>query len=144
MSRAGRLALIAGAVVIAVVLFVVLKPDDSSDSGSKSSATTGAGTPSGSGNGKTKPQKPAVPNIVVKNGKPVGGVQDLEFNKGDTVQFKVTSDVSDEVHLHGYDIGKDVAPGHPVRFKFKATIDGEFEAELEDRKEQIISLKVNP
>ena len=130
MSRATRLALIAGVVVVAVVLFIVLKPDDKSSSG------TGTGT--------TKTGKAAIANIVVKNGKPVGGIRHLTFNKGDTVQFKVTSDVADEVHLHGYDLHQDVKPGHPVKFKFKATIDGEFEAELEGRKEQIISLKVNP
>src|SRR3954451_14303883 len=141
MSRASRLALVAAVVVVAVVLFIVLKPDDDSGSSQTSTQSSTAGTPQG---GKPKSQKPQIPTIVVKNAKPVGGVRDLEFNKGDTVQFKVTSDVSDEVHLHGYDIGKDVAPGHPVKFKFKATIDGEFEAELESRKEQIISLKVNP
>src|SRR3954452_2749366 len=141
MSRASRLALVAAVVVVAVVLFIVLKPAADAGSIQTSTQSSTAGTSQG---GKTKPQKPQIPTIVVKNAKPVGGIRDLEFNKGDTVQFRVTSDVSDEVHLHGYDIGKDIAPGHPVRFKFKATIDGEFEAELENRKEQIISLKVNP
>ena len=80
----------------------------------------------------------------MKGGKPVGGIQDLEFAKGDTVQFQVTSDVSDEIHVHGYDLMKDVSPGHPVKFKFPGKIDGEFEVELEGRKQQIASLKVTP
>jgi pullulanase/glycogen debranching enzyme len=138
MSRAARLALIAGVVVVAVVLFIVLKPDDKSSSSSSNTAGQTATTKGG------KPAKPAIPNIVVKNAKPVGGVRNLTYNKGDTVQFKVTSDVADEVHVHGYDLHKDVKPGHPVSFKFKANIDGEFEAELESRKEQIVSLRVNP
>ena len=82
--------------------------------------------------------------IVVKNGKPVGGIADLTYNQGDRIRFKVDSDVSDEVHVHGYDIMKDVEAGGSVSFDFKATIEGIFEAELENRKEQIIQLTVNP
>lgn len=111
-------------IVIAVVLLVVLKKDDSS----KTTSNTG---------GK-------VTTIVIKHGKPVGGVADLTYNKGEQVRFKVDSDVSDEVHMHGYDIMKDVKAGGSVSFDFPATIEGVFEAELEGRKEQILELTVNP
>jgi heme/copper-type cytochrome/quinol oxidase subunit 2 len=135
------MALIAAAVAVAVVAFIALKPSDSSKKQSSVPATTPtAGT-------KTTGQKPApppIPTIVVKNGKPVGGIKQLTFNKGDRIKFTVKSDVSDEVHVHGYDLMKDVAPGKPVTFSFKGNIDGEFEAELEGRKEQIIALTVNP
>ena len=109
-------------VVVAVVLLVVLSGGD--DSGSD--ATKGVTT------------------IVIKDGKPVGGIAQLTYNKGEQVRFKVDSDVSDEVHMHGYDIMKDVEAGGSVSFDFPATIEGVFEAELEDRKEQILELTVNP
>jgi hypothetical protein len=111
-------------IVIAVVLLVVLKKDDSS----KTTSNTG---------GK-------VTTIVIKHGKPVGGIADLSYNKGEQVRFKVDSDVSDEVHMHGYDVMKDVKAGGSVSFDFPATIEGVFEAELEGRKEQILELTVNP
>lgn len=111
-------------VVVAVVLLVVLK--DNGGNGEASNA-----------NGKD-------PVIVVKNGKPVGGIRALTYNKGDRVRFRVDSDVSDEVHVHGYDIMKDVKAGGSVSFDFPATIEGVFEAELEGRKEQIVELRVNP
>ena len=85
-----------------------------------------------------------VTTIVIKNGKPVGGIAQLTYNKGEEVRFKVDSDVSDEVHMHGYDIMKDVKAGGSVSFDFPATIEGVFEAELEGRKEQILELTVNP
>jgi hypothetical protein len=110
-------------VVVVVVLGVVLKSNSSSE------ADTSNGT---------------VPTIVVKNGKPVGGIRDLTYNKGDQIHFKVKSDVSDEVHVHGYDLMKDVKAGGTIAFDFPATIEGVFEAELEGRKEQIIELRVNP
>ncbi|MFN8162742.1 MAG: hypothetical protein U0R26_02725 [Solirubrobacterales bacterium] len=39
------------------------------------------------------------------------------------------SDVSDEVHVHGYDLMKDVKAGGTVEFDFPASIEGVFEAE---------------
>jgi hypothetical protein len=141
-STAGRIALLAGVAVVAVVAFIILKPSDSSDKQSSTPSTVGTTPASGSSSQPASP--PPIENVRVKGGKPVGGIQDLEFSKGDTVQFQVTSDVSDEVHVHGYDLMKDVSPGNPVRFKFPGKIDGEFEVELEGRKEQIASLKVNP
>ncbi len=113
----------AGIVIVAVVLLIVLKSNNSD-----SSATTTKG----------------VTTIVIKNGEPAGGVAQLTYNKGEEVRFKVDSDVSDEVHMHGYDIMKDVKAGGSVDFDFPATIEGVFEAELEGRKEQILELTVNP
>jgi hypothetical protein len=123
-SKTTRLA--GGLVVIAaaIVLLAVLKKDDSSSDTTNSS-------------GK-------VPTIVIKHGRPVGGIRDLTYNKGEQIHFIVDSDVSDEVHMHGYDIMKDVEAGGSVSFDFPASIEGVFEAELEDRKEQIIELTVNP
>ena len=37
-----------------------------------------------------------------------------------------------------------MAPGKPVRFSFKANLEGAFEAELEGAHVQILSLKVEP
>jgi hypothetical protein len=124
-------------VVVAVILFVVLKDEDSGKSASERIDANATGT----GKGSTPPP---ITTIVVKHGKPVGGVAQLSYDEGERVRFKVESDVSDEVHLHGYDIGKDVEAGGSVSFDFPATIEGVFEAELEDRKEQILELTVNP
>src|SRR3954452_15148368 len=120
--------------VAAVALFFVFKggSDDTSNDTTPASDTGG------------KSAKAQTPTIVVKNGKPVGGIRELDYTEGDQVRFKVVSDVSDEVHVHGYDLMQDVAPGHPVTFDFPANIEGVFEAELESRKEQIIELRVNP
>ena len=110
-------------VIIAIVLLVVLKNN---------------------GGSETKTDSGRLQTIVVKNGKPVGGIRQLTYNKGERILFKVDSDVSDEVHMHGYDIMKDVKAGGSVSFDFPATIEGVFEAELEGRKEQILELTVNP
>ena len=55
------------------------------------------------------------------------------------------SDVADEVHVHGYDLMADVAPGQAgARSQFTANLTGRFEIELEDRGKQIAQLTVLP
>jgi hypothetical protein len=85
-----------------------------------------------------------VPTIVIRNGEPVGGIKQLEYNAGDEIRFEVKSDIAEEVHVHGYDLMQDVPAGGTVSFDFPAEIEGIFEAELEGRKEQIAEITVNP
>jgi heme/copper-type cytochrome/quinol oxidase subunit 2 len=80
--------------------------------------------------------------VTVQDAKAVGGVQHLTVDKGDRVSITVTSDVEDEVHVHGYDLMQDVAPGEPVQIRFTATIAGRFEVELEERGTPIAELEV--
>jgi hypothetical protein len=90
------------------------------------------------------PAQPTTMRISVVGGVPRGGVVRESVDKGDRVVVLVTSDVSDEVHVHGYDLSSDVAPGSPARIAFQARIPGRFEIELEDRGVQIAELTVNP
>ena len=138
MTRNQRFAMLGIAVVVVAIAAVVIGSSGSDDNGSTSS------TPAGQSSTPSAPAAPAVAEIVIKDGKPVGGVRAIKFKKGDRARIHVTSDVADEVHLHGYDIMKDVAPGKDVTFSFPAKIDGEFEMELEGKKEQIASLVVQP
>jgi hypothetical protein len=52
--------------------------------------------------------------------------------------------VPEEVHVHGYDIARDLEPGKMTTVSFKATITGGFEIEYEHAGEQIGQLRVNP
>jgi Cu/Zn superoxide dismutase len=85
-----------------------------------------------------------VPTVTIRNGEAVGGIADLEYSAGEDVRFEVTSDVADEVHVHGYDLMEEVPAGGTVSFDFPAEIEGIFEVELEGRKTQIAELTVNP
>jgi nitrous oxide reductase len=132
------LGVIAAAVAVAVAGFVIAS---SSEDRKSTKAAPVRKAPSGAAL-KTKLAQPIT--IVIRNGKPVGGIKKMTVPKGDPVRFRVTSDVADEVHVHGYDLMKDVAKGGTVEFNFPAKIDGEFEAELEHRGEQILALTVEP
>lgn len=85
-----------------------------------------------------------VPTVTIRGGEPVGGVAELEYGAGDDIRFEVVSDVADEVHVHGYDLMREVPAGGTVSFDFPAEIEGIFEVELEGRKTRIAELTVNP
>jgi hypothetical protein len=119
--------IVAGVVVavLAVLLFLVLRASDDE--------TTTASDAGG-----------RVPTIVVEGGEPRGGVQDLTYFADEAIRFRVRSDVADEVHFHGYDVGKEVPAGGTVSFAVPATIEGIFEVELEDSGQQIAEVTVEP
>ena len=100
----------------------------------ETTATTTAGT--------TTAAAPVTIRVVIKDGKPVGGIQRATVKKGQKIAIVVHSDVADEVHVHGYDLHKDVDAGGTVRIVFPATITGVFEAELESRSLQIVEFTV--
>ena len=80
-----------------VVLFVVLSggdDDEPATTAASTTTTTEAPEPEKEKPEKQKPKpkpKPEVPTIEVKDGQPVGGVQELEFEAGSEIVFQVTS-----------------------------------------------------
>jgi len=121
-SRNQRFVVLGLAVLILVVAVVVIGTGGSSNSTKDAGPTT----------------------VVVKNAQPVGGVKDITFKKGGTVDLTVQSDTADEVHFHGYDVHKDVAKGGSVHFRFPASIEGKFIVELEDHKQTLANVTVAP
>ena len=82
--------------------------------------------------------------IVVADGKVGGGIQRPKIEQNAHVVLVVTSDVADEVHIHGYDLHGDVGAGGTVRIPFVATIPGRFEVELESSRLQLAEITVTP
>lgn len=97
---------------------------------------------SSGGSNKAKHTTPGA-RVVVSGGQPQGGIQKLVFNHNDQATFSVTSDVADEIHVHGYDIKKEIAKGGTVSYSFPARLTGVFVVELEHRGRQIASLEVH-
>ena len=142
MTKGKRIALLVAVVVIAVVGFIVLKPDDKKTSTTATTPQT-ADAPGQPARPKPKPE-PVLRISVNADGKPVGGVAKIKVDKGDDVKFAVVSKVGDEIHVHGYDLMKRVDPGGRASFSFKARMDGIYEIELEERAVQIAELEVQP
>lgn len=81
-------------------------------------------------------------DVTVAGGAVTGVGARVEVGLGEQVVIRVTSDVADEVHLHGYDLKADVAPGGTVEIPFTATIPGGFEVELENSGKTLFQLRV--
>jgi hypothetical protein len=157
-----KVAVGAAVAALAVVLFVVLRPDDdegaeptpaaetttedtTEEATTEETTTEEQTTEEATTEETTTEEEPEVQRVVVEvdeNAQPVGGVVHAEIERGSRVLLLVRADVSDHVHLHGYDLIADVAPGQPARIRFQAQDAGVFEAELEDRAVPIAELEV--
>ena len=82
--------------------------------------------------------------IVVKEGRPQGGIKRPTIEKGAKVVVVVRTDAGEEVHLHGYDIEKPVTAGEPVRIPFTANLPGRFELELHHPDALLAVIEVRP
>jgi hypothetical protein len=148
-SNAGKLALVAGGIVAAVVLFLVLRPDDE-EAAAPTTPTVTVTAPTTTGESTatttvttTAPAGPEPVRISFEDGE-VTGPRRPQFTVGDRIVLIVRADVEDEVHVHGYDLMDDVAPGSPARISFQADSEGRFEVELEDRHLPLTELVVEP
>ena len=158
--RDKRLLLVLGGAAAVVVLFVLLRPggdeeDEATPTEPAPATTTVAETetaPETETETETEPTTTAPPprpdvvtiRLTVQGGRPVGGVARPSVRRGRRVRIVVRSDVADHVHLHGYDIMRDVAPGAPAQIVFVADLTGGFEIELEDRGVPLAELEVRP
>src|SRR6185436_98861 len=141
MSRAQRFTFLGIAAVIAVLAVVLIGGGkDESETPTTTSQTTPTPTPD-----EPEPDETATPTSTptatpTPEPPPLlegGKVTKLRFKEGDTVTFRVVSDVPEEVHVHGYNIAKDLEPGKVVTMSFKGDITGIFEIEYEHAGEQI-------
>jgi hypothetical protein len=155
-----RILLGLGVVVLAVVLFLVLRPDgddeeanptqatETTDTTMEETTTDEAATDETTTEATTTEEtttEPAGPQrIAVRfaNERVVGGVKSVAIDRGSEVVLVVRSDVADHVHVHGYDLFADVGPGQPTRIAFQAGTPGRFDVELEDRAAPLVVLEV--
>jgi hypothetical protein len=109
------------------------------DGGSKKHGEDGRGSKPGDnsnrGNGATSVR------LTLRGGR-ISGPDEASVELGSTVEIVVTSDVADEIHVHGYDLMKPVGAGKKTRLRFVADIPGEFEVELEESGKPLLALRV--
>ena len=66
----------------------------------------------------------------------------VRIDLGQKVRVQVEADRPEEVHVHGYDLKGDVAPGKPAVIDFTANAPGVFEVELEESGLKLFELQV--
>jgi FtsP/CotA-like multicopper oxidase with cupredoxin domain len=68
--------------------------------------------------------------------------QRVRVDLGQKVRIQVEADRAEEVHVHGYDLKGDVAPGKPAIIDFTANVPGVFDVELEEAGLKLFELQV--
>ena len=145
-----RWAIVAATAIGLLILFVILRPDDASDGAAPTPSTPSptaspSGTPSPTAESPSPSPEPArtLIEVTYRDGA-VEGPTRFDVPQGDDVRIVVRADVTDHVHVHGYDLMADVAPGAPARIDFVANVPGVFEVELEDAGAPLFRMAVAP
>jgi hypothetical protein len=153
MKPYARWIVVVAGVAAIVVLFVTLRPggDAGDPAAPPSPAATGPsrGSPTPTDRLESPPASPAAPaveriEVTVSGGDVRVSPSAPEVSQGSDVEIVVHSDVADEVHVHGYDLMRDVDAGGTATIDFTANAPGVFEVELEDAGELLFELTVTP
>ncbi len=83
-------------------------------------------------------------DLVIRDKNLVTGEPVLKVTQGDNVVLRITSDRTDELHLHGYDLSLPLRAHQPAELKFKATLSGRFDFELHHAHVDLGALEVTP
>lgn len=144
-----RWAIVAASLVVLVVVFLLLRPDEGTDgpiptpsspSSTEPSSPTDGGSPTPS---ETQAPDRTVIEVTYRDGA-VQGPTSFTVTQGDRVRLLVHADVSDEIHVHGYDLSADVTPQEAGRIDFVANAAGVYEVELEGTGAPLLELEIAP
>jgi hypothetical protein len=111
-------------------------------------AATPASSPSSSSAGSSWAASPTTSaqgrriEVAVTGGHITGDTGRVVVAADEHVTLVITSDVTDEVHVHGYDLTTELTPGEPAELSFAATVPGVFEVELHEAGTVLLSLQV--
>lgn len=110
-------------------------PPASSPQASSPPASAGSGAATEDGSGQRI-------EVRVSGGEVTGATGRVPVAIGTEVELVVTSDIADELHVHGYDLTVPLAAGQPAPLSFDATLAGVFEVELHDAGTVLLTLQV--
>ena len=112
-----------------------------SDGGTVTTTTSAAGSSTTAAT-TTTAAAGKVLEVVVSGGAVRGGSRRERVAVNEKVTLRVTADIADEVHVHGYELKAPVEPGRPAEVQFTANIPGVFEVELEGGHLRLLELEV--
>ncbi len=88
----------------------------------------------------TEPVDPYAFDIVIDGSTVTGGGR-ISVPLGETVTLRFTSDIADEIHIHGYELILDLEPGVTAEISFLADIPGIVEIETHGNHQIVANLE---
>ena len=86
---------------------------------------------------------PKTIDVTLAGGKITGVEPRVPVKRGEQVVLRVTSDVVEEIHVHGYDLYADLVPGQTAQVAFVADLSGSYEVELHKAGRPLFQLRVS-
>jgi hypothetical protein len=83
-------------------------------------------------------------DLVVKDGQLASGQSVIQVHQGEQVVLRISSNASDELHLHGYDLQAQITPRETAVLEFNANRTGRFTLELHKANTELGALEVYP
>jgi FtsP/CotA-like multicopper oxidase with cupredoxin domain len=155
--RAARWLIPLGGTAVLVGLFLLLRPTGETEPRTAPSPTvtgTPVTTPTPEPTATETPtgRDALAAEVEVEEGRVVVEVEGqrlpdpatIEVTQGQRVSLRVEADVTDEVHVHGYELLADLSAGERATITFRADIPGVFEIELERAGQLLALLEVRP
>ncbi len=119
-------------------------PDDSSGGPGATAGTEGPD--GGTSDPSTEPERTGpevqVVELTFAGGEVTSGAGRVAVAAGSPVRLEVTSDVDEEVHVHGYDIEVPVAAGATTTVELVGDLPGVWEVELHDSGQLLCELEI--
>ena len=145
--RPSRRRHLVGVTLAATALLTACAGTDEPSGAAPTTAATSTGeaaasTQSSSANPTSSSAAGSTLEVWFSGGQVNGDTGRVPVPAGDQVSITVTSDVPDEIHLHGYDLSAPVGPGTPGTLTFQATVPGVFEVELEQLGTLLFTIQV--
>ena len=95
-------------------------------------------------NSAATPAGPVIIALTLRGGKLAEGPAATRIEQGTKVTLRVTSDLADAMHLHGYDLHLPLEAGKPAELTFVAATTGRFEYELHEHHALLGAIEVYP
>ena len=133
MSRSGRL--VPGVLAVCCLLGGCGGGDEGGGAAATTVATAGAASTTAGFSG-------VVVEAKVTGNQVEAASRRVRIDLGQKVRVQVEADRAEEVHVHGYDLKGDVAPGKAAVIEFTANVPGVFEVELEESGLKLFELQV--
>ena len=136
---------------LAAALLVLLAGCASGSSGPDGTTTpgttSGSGSPSGSASagsasGEPDPATPVTVTVAVTDGKVTPKPHRVKIAQGSVVELQVTSDVDDELHVHGFDVERPLEAGVTTTVELQADEPGLYEVETHETELELLQLEV--
>ncbi len=132
--------------LLATLLLAVTGCASGDDTKAADSSTSATGSPAGSAgetSGEPTPnQKTVQITVSVRDGKVTPKPRRVSIPLGDQVRLQVTSDVDDELHVHGFDVEEPLEAGRTTTVELTADQQGVFEVETHETELELLQLAV--